>query len=121
MAPLLLARDLAAGWAMIPSKRLLAAQTKIKASRRLRLDLTAHGQSRGGIRNSPERRANRQVRSVDLAAATTNPPEAEFRAGSLRSKHVALFKGAASEFYHRILRRSTNKISAGCDLRGNPI
>lgn len=34
------------------------------------------------------------------SSSTKNPPEAEIRAGSLRSKHSALFKGAARECYH---------------------
>jgi len=76
-----------------------------------------HGASPVGMRS-------RSQASDDLfkkIACGANPPEAEFRAGSLRIKHVALFKGAANKFYHRILQRSTNKISAGCDLRGYPI
>jgi hypothetical protein len=39
-------------------------------------------------------------RNSSRGGPTKNPPEAEIRAGSLRSKHGALFKGAARESYH---------------------
>jgi len=44
-------------------------------------------------------------------AEMINPPEAEIRAGSLRSKRGVLFKGTAAKCYHRILQHSTEKIS----------